>query len=321
MRLLLMILFLVLLFGCDEKPNSPAENKDDVVVEVITEKPPVQTPNVTPTPEVIITPTPIPDVPLTVDDVKAIAASSSCAKVFWKDRGRPKVGYIQGLALVYSRLLCNQESEMFKIISSPKTDNIKRDVTAHYEKVFTELGLKNNGGIETARNIFTLLYGLGMRESSGKHCCGRDMSANFSSADSAEAGIFQASWGSRKSSPSWKVNNTYPEFSSLYEKYKASSNGCFLATFNQGVSCSSGNAQNWGTGEGVNWQKLTKECPAFSTEWAAILVRYSGGSAGEFGPLRRWAAEVKMECHDLLKSIEEKVMASKSFCDKINNHI
>jgi hypothetical protein len=38
------------------------------------------------------------------------------------------------------------------------------------------------------------MMGLGMRESSGQHCEGRDMSADNVSSDTAEAGLFQMSW-------------------------------------------------------------------------------------------------------------------------------
>ena len=36
--------------------------------------------------------------------------------------------------------------------------------------------------------------GLGMRESSGQYCCGRDTSEDNTTADTAEAGLFQMSW-------------------------------------------------------------------------------------------------------------------------------
>jgi len=36
--------------------------------------------------------------------------------------------------------------------------------------------------------------GLGMRESSGRYCEGRDRNANNVTSDTAEAGLFQMSW-------------------------------------------------------------------------------------------------------------------------------
>ena len=40
-----------------------------------------------------------------------------------------------------------------------------------------------------------------MRESSGKYCEGRDKSADNTTAETAEAGLFQTSFNARRSSP------------------------------------------------------------------------------------------------------------------------
>jgi hypothetical protein len=55
-----------------------------------------------------------------------------------------------------------------------------------------ELGMDNSAdGVDTLRHLFALQLGLGMRESSGQYCCGRDMSADNVSAETCEAGLFQ----------------------------------------------------------------------------------------------------------------------------------
>jgi hypothetical protein len=154
------------------------------------------------------------------------------------------------------------------------------------------------------------MLGLGMRESSGQYCCGRDMSAGFSSADSAEAGTFQASWGARRVAPG--------EMQKLFDKYKASKEGCFLDVFKQGVNpddCLGNNAKNWGDGDGYDWQALTKQCPAFSAEYAAILLRKLGGKVGEFGPLRHKAAEIRLECNNMLLSVQKTFQENPALCD------
>ena len=43
-------------------------------------------------------------------------------------------------------------------------------------------------GAVTLRHLFALILGLGMRESSGRYCEGRDMSASNVSAETAECG-------------------------------------------------------------------------------------------------------------------------------------
>ncbi len=60
----------------------------------------------------------------------------------------------------------------------------------------------DKAGVDTLRHSYTLLIGLGMMESSGKYCEGRDVSECFTTADTAEAGLFQTSYGAHIHSPS-----------------------------------------------------------------------------------------------------------------------
>lgn len=207
------------------------------------------------------------------------AAKSSCAAYDWKNRGHAPNAYVKGVALVYAKALCQQGRSDLAIVTRAGLGDPSTDALAWY-------GIPSGNRL---RQVYTLLLGLGMRESGGRYCCGRDMSANFSSADSAEAGVFQTSWGARRSSG---------ELAKLFAKYQASESGCLLDVFKEGIPCSAGNLKNWGdpSSDGFKWQALTKRCPAFATEYAAILIRVLGGTRGEFGPLRKKAAEIRPEC-------------------------
>jgi hypothetical protein len=167
-----------------------------------------------------------------------------------------------------------------------------------------------SAGITTVRQLYTLLAGLGMRESSGSYCTGRDMSASFSSSTTAEAGLFQTSWG---------ANTRSILLGGLFRQYQASKTGCLAATYKAGVSCSASNLKNWGqTSEtGYQWQALTKDCPSFSTEYAAVLLRLNGGAKGEWGPLRKKAVEVIPECDQLLKQVQAYVTANPGVCAQL----
>lgn len=270
-----------------------------------------------PEPEVIIIPPVVVEPPPVVvikpkrgiEDIKLIANNSQCLKYSWKNRGRAKHSYMKGISLTFAKAICDMDKSFVKIVYSPKTTNTVKDVLAWYDPEFKALGMDNDGSdIDRLRNVYTLLIGLGMRESSGRWCCGRDMSANYSTADSAEAGIFQASYGGRRSSS---------EMTKLYQSYRASEVGCISSIYKYGITCSESNLQNWGTGEGLNWQKLTKDCPSFATEYAAILVRVSGGTKGEFGPLRRKESELRPECGDMLKQVQEIVEENKEICQEL----
>src|SRR5271157_2065988 len=102
-----------------------------------------------------------------------------------------------------------------------------------------------------------------MMESSGKYCEGRDVSQRFAKADDAEAGLFQTSYGAHIHSP---------VLDDLFKAYKSDQNGCLLNAFQDALTCRIVKSHNpkcpsatsdvAGTGEGADWQRLTKACPA-----------------------------------------------------------
>ncbi|MGN6151852.1 MAG: hypothetical protein ACTHOH_07555 [Lysobacteraceae bacterium] len=249
----------------------------------------------------------------TIDRIGAIAEASSCARVDWADRGRAPKAYMRGMALVYARAVCQPERADVAVVSSARAATgpvaNKKDALTWYESKFAAVGMSNaTNGVDTLRHAYTLLIGLGMRESSGRHCVGRDLSADFTTANSAEAGLFQTSFGAR---------TQHPTLSALYQQYKADPSGCMLETFSKGVSCKASDAKNHGVGEGVLWQQLTKSCPAFSAEYAAVLMRVHGGSQGEFGPLRKKKAEVIPACDTMLKQVEDLVRSNPAMCSDL----
>lgn len=249
-----------------------------------------------------------------LDQIGAIASGSQCAAKIWNDRGRAPKAYIHGMAVVFARAVCRSDRADVKVVSSargaPGSDADKIDALTWYDRKFTELGMPNtSGGVDTLRHAYTLLLGLGMRESSGQYCAGRDKSAGFSEANSAEAGLFQTSWGASK------AHETLPR---LYERYKTDQKACLLDVFSRNVSCKLWDAKTWGkeTDEGYNWQKLTKACPAFATEYGAVVLRTHGGRGpvGEFGPIRARAAQVLPECDSMFLQVQKLVQSTLQFC-------
>src|SRR4029450_413972 len=103
-------------------------------------------------------------------------------------------------------------------------------------------------GLDTLRHLFVLMIGLGMRESSGKYCEGRDMSASNVTADTCEAGLFQTSWNIRASAAA--------EFEYLIGFYWEDDPNGFLPTFAEGIDPTSSNLQVYGSGEGARYQFL-----------------------------------------------------------------
>lgn len=235
-----------------------------------------------------------------------LVAASSCAKHSWNNRGRAPLGYLEGVAATFARAACSPTRSDVLVVSRAETGDTVHDALAWYRAQLAAAGMSaSTAGPETLRHAYTLLMSLGMQESSGRHCVGRDTSASNTSSDSAEAGAWQTSYDSRGASG---------ELPKLFAKYRASSAGCMLDTFARGVTCSAANWASWGSGDGLAFQKLEKECPSFAGEYAAVMLRVAGGSKGHYGPLRTRAAEIAPECDAMLAQVQALVARDPSVC-------
>jgi hypothetical protein len=211
------------------------------------------------------------------------------------------------MALVYARIYCKLKAEDAAAVEMAKanTGDTDRDALAWYSDIFAAAGMDNeNAGIDTLRHLFVLLIGLGMRESSGKYCEGRDRSASNTTAETAEAGLFQTSFNARNASP------LLPE---LFAQYSANPNG-FIEVFREGVHCSAADLENFGSGDGMEFQRLSKECPAFAAEFAAVGLR---NIRKHWGPINRKTAEVRPECDQMLSQVQDAVDALPDICSAL----
>jgi hypothetical protein len=233
-----------------------------------------------------------------------IAAASPVARFHWKDRGVAPAGYIKGMALVFARACCKLKAGDPAAVDMAKavTTDEARDALAWYSAIFSAAGMNNDvAGVDTLRHLFVLLIGLGMRESSGKHCEGRDRSASNLTAETAEAGLFQTSFNARSASPLLPA---------LFAAYSANPSG-FVDVFKEGVRCSATSLQNLGSGDGKEFQRLSKACPAFAAEFAAVGLRHI---RKHWGPITRRAAEVRPECDAMLRDVQAFVDATPGAC-------
>lgn len=232
--------------------------------------------------------------------ITTIAANSTIAQHHWSNRGVAPLGYTKGMALVFARVLCKLKdgdaaaTEMAKA----KTGDAAKDALTWYDAEFSALGMQNNvAGADTLRHLFALMLGLGMRESSGKHCEGRDQSASNTTAETAEAGLFQTSFNARSASA------RMPE---LFTHYSANPAG-FADVFKEGVHCSAASLQNFGSGDGKTFQALSKDCPAFAAEFCAVGLR---NIRKHWGPINTKKAEVLVASDKMLKDVQAAVEAS-----------
>ncbi len=235
------------------------------------------------------------------------ASQSPCSASSWSQRGKAPVGYIPGMALTYARSLCRLKGHVplqgaAEVMGRAKGKDHLVDAFAWYEDQFTSKNLDiATSGAAALKATYTLLIGLGMRESTGSHCKGYHQKAPKKTADTASAGLFQTSHNSLYFT-SRKNGFSEHHLQKLYEEYRAKPERCFLDVFKQGVSCT--NQEPFGSGAGAQFQQFTKDCPAFAAESAAIMLRVA---RRHYGPIGRRDAELNTSCTDLLDSIEKQI--------------
>lgn len=239
----------------------------------------------------------------------ALAVNSACYRYQWLNRGQMPRGFAKGIARTFAKALCEPARSELPLVSQAQTADTVHDALAWYQAQFTSAGLSNaQAGIDTMRHVYVLLIGLGMRESSGEHCVGRDTSATNTTASTAEAGAWQTSYNSHAFSPQLDL---------IFARHRTDNTHCHLSTFAEGVTCSAADWMNYGSGDGFDFQRREKECPVFAAEYAAVMMRVSGGSMGHYGPLRTRSAEIKVECDAMLQQVQQLIAANPALCSAL----
>jgi peptidoglycan hydrolase-like protein with peptidoglycan-binding domain len=236
------------------------------------------------------------------DKIAQIAINSRIADYEWDDRGRAPDGYVKGFALAWANTYRQLMTGYMPAVEMAKANsgNSEKDVLQWYYTQYRDAGMDNSkDGPDTLRHLWALLMGLGMRESSGRHCEGRDMSADNVSSETAEAGLYQTSYNAHTCSDNFDV---------LFDTF-ASGEGSdnpqgFLDYFKEDVSCSSSSWQNYGTGNGAEFQRMCKNIPAFACETCAIVLRKL---RQHYGPIAREEAELKTDADVMLKAVQDYV--------------
>ena len=237
---------------------------------------------------------------LPIAEITQIAANSALARVSWGGRGAAPAGYIKGMAVMFAvalRKLAQGDPAATEMAKATSGDS-SRDALAHYASEFARLGMRNDvSGPDTLRHLFVLMIGLGMRESSGRYCEGRDQSASNTSADTAEAGLFQMSWD---------ANGASRQIPRLLDEYQANGVGGYREIFCEGVTPRRGELDNCGSGTGLQFQQMCKERPGFAVEAAAVGLR---NLRKHWGPINRHEAELRPEADDMLRQVQRLMAA------------
>lgn len=253
-----------------------------------------------------------------INKIIKIVNESEVLNYNWKDRGIAPKGFLYGLSLVYAKaysifkhgfqhgVSASEEDEFIFAMIKPINSDSKNDAIAKYSHLLTEHGANLSIENETIlRSVFTLLFGLGMRESSGKYCTGWDRGkltgwgnpekVVMPTSINSEAGLFQVSYD---------IGFSSGTLERLYELYKRRGDDPFLDYFRQQVKCSSSQLENFGEGEGVNYQVFCKTHPSFAVMSTAMMLRQK---ARHWGPIRKDTLEIITQVWSLLIDIENEI--------------
>lgn len=231
-----------------------------------------------------------------INHIATIAAESDIYTYHWDGRGQAPAGYTEGMALTWAQCYIKwKRADTGMLLCAEKNSgNADKDALSWYRGFFDEAGMPNQvSGVDTLRHLFVLMLGLGMRESSGEHCCGRDTSASNTTSDTAEAGMFQTSWNIRSSST---------EIPPLLDVWSPGNQPqCYLNVFKKKVTCSSSDWESYGSGDGYDYQEMSKSCPPFHAEVTAIGLRKL---RQHWGPINRYEVEVRPEADEMFKQVQ-----------------
>ncbi|WP_053003947.1 murein L,D-transpeptidase catalytic domain-containing protein [Sphingobacterium sp. Ag1] len=241
------------------------------------------------------------------------------SRIRWENgnRGQAPYGYYYGMGLVYAALYerLKKGERIAKEMCKPLSASEDVDALRRFQAtIIDETGNKLNDESNILRGLFLLMLGLGVMESNGKFCCGWDRGKEYGwgnpakkiqpTAENSEAGLFQTSFDviSAGSIPT-AVKNMLME---IFQKYKSSRDG-YLEFFSKGAKCNERDAENYGTGVGLEFQVLAKQCPAFTVEFSALALR---SAALHWNPVihvnnSEKGLQIKKESNEMLMQIEE----------------
>jgi Bacterial SH3 domain/N-acetylmuramoyl-L-alanine amidase len=238
------------------------------------------------------------------DAIAEIAERSEIAGYSWRDHGKAPAGYIKGVALAYANTY-----RQWRLGYAPAYDmalgtsnDPDTDALAWFADDFKQLGMDNVfAGPDTLRHLWMVILGLGVRESSGEHCTGRDQNAENTTADTCEAGAWQTSYNAHNCS-----NHFDTLFEAFYEGRNNDNPQGFLKVFSEGVSCSESDWDCYGEreSEGYIHQEMSKHLPAYAAEVCAITLRHN---RSHYGPVNRREVEIRADADTMFKAVQDYV--------------
>jgi hypothetical protein len=202
----------------------------------------------------------------------------------WHDPfGAPK-GYIRGMSVAFARLYvllrdADDDSASKKAVVRATAEPIgdaDHDVLKFYAPELVAAGASTDTPDAKLVALCSVMMGLGMRESSGRHCVGADT-----------------------------PEDRHPLRRQLFIDYQGRTD--LLDIFAEGVHCNNENWHNHGTGDGAKFQETMKKCPYFAVLYTVQFLR---SHRKHWGPINRKEAKVKQSVVTLFADIQKILVAS-----------
>jgi hypothetical protein len=229
---------------------------------------------------------------------------STIATTQWANRGRAVWGYYHGMALMFAALYTRLKKgdPIVQAMARPLAAN-GPDALLKFDDYFKAIGLLNNGpnDEDRLRHLFVLMMGLGVMESNGKYSEGIDKKRNNDEGETTEAGLFQTSYNVRHS-----VGNPAKSLlAQIFTRYSATDRPKgFVSYFAKGFEYNQ--TKDYGTGDAQAFQRLSKDCPAFTVEYTAVALR---SVTNHWAPVKlkgdpKEELQIKMEVNEILRRVQ-----------------
>jgi hypothetical protein len=236
-------------------------------------------------------------------EVVALIAQSPLRHYDWPHRGTSPPAYLEGLILAFARahaMLASQRGgaplsgydaaawstgrAAVATAVSPVTANSDHDVLAYYAAEVQRSGATVGTPGERLVAVFSIMTGLGMRESSGRYCAGADTEKSRgepTTPKNAESGLFQVSWDS--------INGD-ADRQAMFLAFKSRTD--LLDVFRRNVAPKGTDMVIHGEGDQAAFQTAMKNAPLFATLYTARFLRQR---RGHWGPINTKRAEVRAD--------------------------
>ena len=223
----------------------------------------------------------------------------------WPGRGIAPIGYLYGMALTYARVLCKLHAQdpSALLMAEPAT-RLETDALNNYRPA-------SGSQVDNLRHLFVLLTGLGMRESTGRYCVGRDQTVSpIPSVRDQEAGLFQMSYSVGVGSPN------FPDLRLHYDQLALRPYDGYEAIFALGIPrpCRRTELTGFGRGRAGAFREFCVRQPALCAEVAALALRQR---ARHWGPIRGGTVTLSPDCDALLLSVQQIVESER--CCEVNS--